>query len=349
MEAQTQTLQANSTSKRVTWIDFAKGITIILTIIGHTVKTGTYGAALRGVIFSFHMPLFFILSCVTCRYSHDFDEFKANTKKAAKHLLIPALIIFCIITIWRCQQNMSLISQSKFWQTRLSTLFFASGADFTIMGYHIERLGVSWFFFALFIGRTLFDCVHMILKDDKKLLFASCSIGILGILLSKLQWFPFSIDIALAFFPFLFLGYYIKNHPIGKSPIKLGILWFAIWTGTFLITYITQNSYLELAVRCYVLFPLCYLTAIAGTMFMCYGSLIASRAKVIATPVVFVGKNSLYLLAIHAIDRIYEGLWLVDNQWISTLKRTILDLAVFFVLMLFLKILKSILHKNKNA
>lgn len=46
----------NFDRQRIDWIDFAKGITILLVIIGHNVS-----GPLRGAIFSFHMPLFFIL------------------------------------------------------------------------------------------------------------------------------------------------------------------------------------------------------------------------------------------------------------------------------------------------
>lgn len=40
---------------RVKWIDYAKGITMLLVIIiGHTISDDL----IRGMIFSFHMPLF---------------------------------------------------------------------------------------------------------------------------------------------------------------------------------------------------------------------------------------------------------------------------------------------------
>ena len=42
---------------RVGWIDVAKGIAIVLVIIGHTVQ---FGGGTRNFIFSFHMPLFFL-------------------------------------------------------------------------------------------------------------------------------------------------------------------------------------------------------------------------------------------------------------------------------------------------
>lgn len=43
------------TKERILWIDVAKGIAIVLMIIGHTVQ---FGNPIRNFIFSFHMPLF---------------------------------------------------------------------------------------------------------------------------------------------------------------------------------------------------------------------------------------------------------------------------------------------------
>ena len=43
--------------KRIEWVDIAKGIAILLMVIGHEVPSGL----LYVFIFSFHMPLFFIL------------------------------------------------------------------------------------------------------------------------------------------------------------------------------------------------------------------------------------------------------------------------------------------------
>lgn len=51
-------------SKRLDWIDIAKGIAMILVIVGHTVPNPS---PLRHAIFSFHMPVFFILAGYTFR------------------------------------------------------------------------------------------------------------------------------------------------------------------------------------------------------------------------------------------------------------------------------------------
>ena len=45
--------------QRIDWIDTAKGLCMILVIVGHTLP---YGNLMRNFIFSFHMPAFFFLT-----------------------------------------------------------------------------------------------------------------------------------------------------------------------------------------------------------------------------------------------------------------------------------------------
>ena len=69
--------------ERIKWIDCVKGIAIILVIIGHSISI----SLVRGLIFSFHMPLFFILSSMTFKCSKDINEYKIKTKKSFEHLI----------------------------------------------------------------------------------------------------------------------------------------------------------------------------------------------------------------------------------------------------------------------
>ena len=48
---------------RINWVDMARGYGIILVIIGHIESFGTqWDHVLRSEIYSFHMPLFFMIS-----------------------------------------------------------------------------------------------------------------------------------------------------------------------------------------------------------------------------------------------------------------------------------------------
>ena len=72
------------TSNREPWIDFAKGITLLLVIIGHTVS-----GVLSGAIYSFHMPLFFILSGITAKLSSSAQQFSDKTQRSFRRLMFP--------------------------------------------------------------------------------------------------------------------------------------------------------------------------------------------------------------------------------------------------------------------
>lgn len=139
--------------RRIDWIDCTKGIAILLTIIGHSVYYGRYGSTLRGMIFSFHMPLFFILSCLTYRCSNDMSEFRKKMIKGMCHLLSPAIITFAIMILYQCVIDTSLITNWVYWKGKIYTLIFASGVNTTINEFEVNAIGIPWFFFALFIGR----------------------------------------------------------------------------------------------------------------------------------------------------------------------------------------------------
>lgn len=50
------------TKKRIEWLDIAKGICILLVVLGHEL---TWNEKLRYLIYAFHIPMFFILSGMT--------------------------------------------------------------------------------------------------------------------------------------------------------------------------------------------------------------------------------------------------------------------------------------------
>lgn len=76
---------STKTSERLLWVDISKGITIILMVIGHA-NLPIYA---RNLIWAFHMPLFFILSGFTTKWSE--LSFRTLLQKRIKSLLVPFL------------------------------------------------------------------------------------------------------------------------------------------------------------------------------------------------------------------------------------------------------------------
>ena len=79
--------------KRLDYLDYSKGIAIILVVLGHICSGGN----IKTYIYSFHMPLFFITSGYLFNYSN-VKSLKEFINKKAKAYLIP-YITFSIINI----------------------------------------------------------------------------------------------------------------------------------------------------------------------------------------------------------------------------------------------------------
>lgn len=325
-------------SPRIQWIDLAKCIAIILTIVGHTVGVGHFGNILRGMIFSFHMPLFFIVSGYTMNTSNDYSVFRARVKKSFKHLIVPALVTYIIAIIWQCINDVSLIRNIDIWKSRLYVLFYASGVPGDFNGRHIAALGAQWFFFALFFGKILFYFATIKTSSIWRLMIVSIVLGCAGVWLGTGCWLPFSLDVAMAVIPFLFLGHCLRNVSLENKWIRNLVICFLVWGITLYIEFPDYNNwtYLELAARRYFLFPLCYLTAAAGCM--CAFIICVQFEKLgigtINKPLMYFGRNSLYLFCVHIVDSIWEPVWhRAAYGDMTSLVRIATDLIVFLLVM----------------
>lgn len=84
--------------KRIQFIDLAKGFAILLVIIGH-IETIPY---VKHLIYSFHMPLFFILSGY---FFKNEESFRKAFKKLFSTLIIPYLIVGGIMRVYAMTEN----------------------------------------------------------------------------------------------------------------------------------------------------------------------------------------------------------------------------------------------------
>ncbi len=336
---------------RLEWIDFAKGIGILLTIVGHSLAGAFTAGIVRGMIFSFHMPLFFILSCATFRCSADAKEFKLKSLRAAKHLLIPALGIYLFRIVYSLFTSPSQISNIQFWIRNLYKLVYASGVGVNLGFCDAPAIGIPWFFFALFAGRTLFDYLHLKITHKDKLVIIVCILSMIGVLFGNSQWLPFSFDIALACMPLFWFGNQMQKMDFSKNPWRKLFTFGVIWLISFYLQFpnITIPSYFELAYRRYPIYPICFITAITGTIAVCEFSIIACKIKKLSLPIIVIGKNSLYLLCIHALDSIWRDFWFNDKQLIASVKRVLCDLLIFCFVLIIKKIIVEIVRRKRQA
>ena len=150
--------------KRISYIDMAKGIGILLVLIGHSEFPSTN---LITWISSFHMPLFFILSGMLFSHTNIFQkEWKVFVQKKAKSILIP-YVAFSILSILAS----AILDFSSFpeylWTSLLQTI-------------SLYGISVLWFLPTLFISEIAFFFIKQ-RTSPKTAVFVNLVVGVLAI------------------------------------------------------------------------------------------------------------------------------------------------------------------------
>lgn len=188
-------------ASRLQYIDSAKGIGIILVVIGHCISRMGFGNNLNilKIIYSFHMPLFFFISGLTFRYDCSFYKYFI---KKIKRLLIPTYI-FTIITI----TTMTLLSVQfqafKEYKIRYSIVTFVK----SILGFRDSYISGWWFLPSLMVAELILFCIMKIKNNYKR------SIVVVVIVFSDLLYvnlynrpLPFCLEEAMFAMLFIYFG-----------------------------------------------------------------------------------------------------------------------------------------------
>ena len=276
------------------------------------------------------MPLFFLMSAMTYRFSIKRKDFIKKTYKSFKHLVIPAFVIYGIRQGLFIVKHHNELQLGIYARSCALSLFYCSGVDI-INNCQVPAFGMMWFLIVLFIGRTIFDLINMYCSK-KIMALVSIMISIIGIIISSKSWLPLSLDIAMAIFPFFWIGLWLKARNEKYIKGKLTYIFFIIWIGLFFIIYVVTNDYLELAARRYPLFPLCYICALMGILFVsCLAKLLLSFEKI--RVIEEVGKNSIWIFAIHAMDYLYRPIWDITNSMLlNGFLRIIEDILIYIAI-----------------
>ena len=295
---------ADISNNRITWIDCAKGIAICLVIIGHTVNRGEpmEQDLIRGLIFSFHMPIFFALSCATFKPSDDWNKVAGSIQRSFFKLIIPAIIVFGMRKVVEIAWYGIEGRKTDWIANAINTFVYSSGVD--VPGLGIPALGMLWFLIVLFFSKALYSILNI--RLEKKRLASVCIVlSVIGIILGKVQWLPFSFDLVLAVLIFLYFGTFLVGIVDGRNHVKWIIISFVIWISSFIVIFKESGHYLELATREYPLYPLCIICALSGIVTLSVSCRYISRIRIISIPLEYLGRISIWIYMTHAMDYVF--------------------------------------------
>lgn len=289
--------------RRLQWLDFARGGGILLVILGHSVQC----QIIRGIIFSFHMPLFFALSGYTFTHPESVTQLKKLISSSIRRLLIPAsAAFFTRIVLGYYGKNGLTGAITKNLLRLFCTLFWASGVSFTIHGVLIQAIGMLWFLISLLFTRIIYGMITLYFKSYCNII----CIFLLGagFMFSKIIYLPFSFDVTFVSLCFFHLGNQLKQGKIDMNK-RNAITAFLIWTSGFFASYLVKDSYLELAARRYPLFPVSIISACCAIYFFIYVSQKIRINNIFGNIFIFCGTWSMVLYMIHSFDFLWNGLY----------------------------------------
>ena len=301
-------------TKRISYIDMAKGIGIILVVFGHL---GFASESLLTWIMSFHMPLFFILSGMLLSHTNsDRHSMSAFFRKKAKGILIP-YFSFSILSI-----IFSGILDSASFCTYLPNALVQ-----TFMFYGIS---VLWFLPALFFSELVFLWIrkHFSLGTTALLVLGICLITVFSVNTYHYHYFtdfnsPLSICGAylIAVFvrtgmaiTFLAIGYYAQYFLFSKEYSTAS---YAVLSALFFILNLFlafKNGKVDLNHLVFHNYFLYFSAAICGSMaVICLCAAVPEWKTLL-----YIGKNSLIIMATHMNCRFLGICYAVGNLALST-------------------------------
>lgn len=301
--------------KRISYIDMAKGIGIILVVFGHL---GFASESLLTWIMSFHMPLFFILSGMLLSHTNaDRHSMSSFLQKKAKNILTP-YFSFSMLSIL-----FSGILEFASFKSYLPNALIQ-----TLLFYGIS---VLWFLPALFFGETIFLWIrkHSSLGITALVCLGVCLITIFSV---NTYHYHYSIDFdnnlsvwgayLIAVFvrtgiavTFLAIGYYTqhflfqKEHSAGTYLVLAVLFWalnifLALKNGKVDLNYLIFNNYF-----------LYFSAAFCGSMGVICLCAILPACK----PLLYIGKNSLIIMTTHMNCRFLGICYAAGNIFLTIL------------------------------
>ena len=202
-------LQHSAGARRISWVDYGKGLAILLVFWGHAICP----EPVRASFYAFHIPVFYFLSgyVFSTRKYHSFGPFLWHKVRT---LIIPGLTFGFLIVFFKWLNG--LIAGEAYSVNPLKLLIGVfvelRGGDYSV---------IPWFFVSIFIIELMAYWIFGLAKEHAGVLLSLALIAsVVGYCYATFigKIVPWSLETACTGFGFFVLGY------LAKSP---GKTWFA--------------------------------------------------------------------------------------------------------------------------
>lgn len=305
--------------KRNELIDIVRGLLMLFVVLGHC------GAPFTNVIYSFHVPAFFILSGLLYkRRVTDLKSFKEVLIKRLKRLYLPYLSYTLFFTLtYNLFINANLyvtdfalcsypdiphttvfsnVSLGELIGKALRSFFFSGGT---------QLCGALWFLRVLFIASIIIDAECLILRNNRRFNLIFCLInsvlGGIGLLLSLLNIsLPLSIDVVLTIMIFYSAGFLLKESFIFfmdffQNQKNLFTISALVLIGIFVFV-IADYEDVNLGANKFSNFILLLISSFGGLLFTILLSILIKKSELLSKSFCKIGLNTIAIMGWHFLS-----------------------------------------------
>jgi len=285
--------------KKIGFIDVAKGIGIILVVLGH-MRSTTDITVVKTIILTFHMPLFFFIAGYTFNLEKYIDKPIEFFKNKFKRMIVPYILFSFFLIIFLSSTKNELTIYDK-----MFSVLYGVGTKFWTWD-----MIPLWFLLALFCANVFF---YILLKYTR----VSTEIQILALALSSLVGYelsrrfskgyccPWSFELALIALVFMYAGWKCKTHALIERMQKhkpiIKIIVFLMLAIIWIFVIVT-NGRVDMNARRFSNLLEFYVGGISGSLIVIWISIMLSKVNVLNKCFGLLGRNSLYILIFHSFS-----------------------------------------------
>ncbi len=181
-------------TKRIEWIDLAKGFCIMLVVWWHIKELySNRGFTDRSILLYsanyFRMPLYFLLSGLFFKTYSGYFEF---LRRKVNHLLIP-FVVFAILGVAYCLLFPKSLPALRTWQS-------------------FYPFVTIWFLLCLFLMNNLFYLIHHLSEGSRVIYICVVLLGVIGFLGGREPFEWLHLYTCLTAMPFFAMGYALRRE-----------------------------------------------------------------------------------------------------------------------------------------
>ncbi|MCR5358071.1 MAG: acyltransferase family protein [Lachnospiraceae bacterium] len=354
--------------KRVSYFDTARGIGMILVLLGHLQNDTvfSYSPHILGLcawIFSFHMPLFFIISgMLICFKEEEKGDIGTIVKKRFRQIMIPYFwfsFIYIFIVLYYL-----IIARVILLKTLLIQLWYVLG---------MYGMNVLWFLPALFAAEIMFVLITQRFKNQKSII-AVLVLLIGAIIINYARKFlpndselferinEFIVTLIRPVFAcsFILIGYLLfKGIKVLNEKTKRA--WLVMLLSLPLLLFVNiliniKNRPVDFRSLVFNNYPLYYICSTCGSLFIIILCMLLSKIRIgnkingdNAFPVLkFYGVNSLVFMAVHnnsSIMTLALKLAMYLNQYLTRARGYICYALVILIFLIYITLTIMVINR----